>query len=147
MSTSSKALNERYRLHAYVSTTLYDRSCNGTIEQFVLHFHEQFKQLYELTPLDEQLPHSVRLTLLQTDARSVCELRIVKIMEEYMSLTHSSSVPYSITYDKCFAMLQHASTRYDKSLKHTPVIKFWSLYHYSFSSICHLMVCKMPLHR
>ena len=39
MSTSSKGLNQRHRLHAYVSTTVYDRSCKGTTEQFVLHFH------------------------------------------------------------------------------------------------------------
>ena len=39
MSTSSKSLNERCRLHAYVSTTVYDRSWKGTTEQFVLHFH------------------------------------------------------------------------------------------------------------
>ena len=50
--------------YAYVSTTVYDRSWKGTTEQFVLHFHKQFRQLDELTPLDEQLPHSVRLTLL-----------------------------------------------------------------------------------
>ena len=52
MSTSSKDLNERHTLHAYVSTTVYDRSWKGTTEQFVLHFHEQFRQLDELTPLD-----------------------------------------------------------------------------------------------
>ena len=62
MSTSSKGLNERHRLHAYISTTVHDQSWNSTTEQFVLHFHEQFRQLDELTPLDEQLPHSVRLT-------------------------------------------------------------------------------------
>ena len=71
MSTSSKGLNERHRLHAYVSTTVYDRSWNGTTEQFVLHFHEQFRQLDEVTPLKEHLPHSVRLTLLHTAVRSV----------------------------------------------------------------------------
>ena len=59
MSTSSKRLNEKHRLHAYGSTTVYDRSWKGTTEQFVLHFHEQFRQQDELTPLDEQLPHSV----------------------------------------------------------------------------------------
>ena len=48
-------------------------------------------QIDESTPLDKQLPHSVRLTLLQTAVRSVPELRIVEAMEEYMSLTHSSS--------------------------------------------------------
>ena len=43
MSTSSKEFNERHRLQAYVSTTVYDRSWKGTTEQFVLHFHEQFR--------------------------------------------------------------------------------------------------------
>ena len=59
MSRSSKGLNERYRsrLHDYVSTTVYDRSWKGTTEQFVLYFHEHFRQLDQLTPLDEQLPH------------------------------------------------------------------------------------------
>ena len=51
VSTSSKGLNESCRLHAYVSTTVCDRSWKGTTEQFVLHFHEQYRQLDELTPL------------------------------------------------------------------------------------------------
>ena len=106
MSTSSKGLHERHRLHAYLSTTVYDRLWKGTTQQFVLHFHEQFRQLDELTQLKEQLPHSVRLTLLQTAIRSVPEFRIVETMEEYMSLTHSSSGHFSITYDKYFIMLQ-----------------------------------------
>ena len=37
MSASSKELNERHRLHPYVSTTVYDKSWKGTIEQYVLH--------------------------------------------------------------------------------------------------------------
>ena len=95
MSTSSKGLNERHRLHAYVSTTVYDRSWKGTTEQFVLHSHEQFRQLDELTPLKEQLLHSVRLTLLQTAVRSVPELRIVETMEGhdtflFWSLLHNT---------------------------------------------------------
>ena len=52
MSTSSKGLNERHRLHAYVLTTAYDRSRKGTNEKFVLHFHEQLRQLDEVTPLE-----------------------------------------------------------------------------------------------
>ena len=81
MSTSSKGLFERHRLDAYVSSTVYDMSWKGTTEQFVLDFHEQFRQLDELTPVKEQLPHSVRLTLLQTAVGSVPELRIVDSME------------------------------------------------------------------
>ena len=41
-------------------------------------------------------------------------------MEEYMSLTNSSSGQVSITYDKYFMMLQNACIRYDKSLKQKP---------------------------
>ena len=59
MSTSSKGLNERHGLHAYVSTTVSDRSWKGITEQFVLHFDEQFRQLDEVTPVEEHLPHSV----------------------------------------------------------------------------------------
>ena len=63
MPTPSKGLNEWSRLYANVSTTVYDWSWKGTTEQFVLHFHEQFRQLDEITPLGEPLPHSVRLSL------------------------------------------------------------------------------------
>ena len=108
ISTSSKGLNEKHRLHAYVSTTVYDKSWKGTTEPFVIHFHEQFRQLDEVTPLDEHLPHSVRLTLLQTAVRSVPKLRIVETMEEHMSLTQSSTGQYSLTCDKYFMMLQNA---------------------------------------
>ena len=79
MSTSSK---ERHRLHAYVSKTVYDKLWKGTTEQYVLHFHEQFRQLDEVTPLEDYLPNSVRLMLLQTAVRSIPELRIVEPIEE-----------------------------------------------------------------
>ena len=39
-------------------------------------------------------------------------------MEEYMSLTQSSTGQYSLTYDKYFMMLQNACIRCDKTLKH-----------------------------
>ena len=70
--------------------------------------------------MGEHLPQSVRLTLLQTAVRSTPELRIVETMEEYMSLTQSSSGQYSLTYDKYFMMLQNACISYDKSLRHKP---------------------------
>ena len=41
-------------------------------------------------------------------------------MEEYMSLTQSSTGQYSLIYDKYFMMLQNAHVRYDKTLKHKP---------------------------
>ena len=120
MSTSSKGLNERCRLHAYVSITVHDKSWKGTTEQFVLHFHEQLRQLDEVIPVGEHLTHSVRLTILQTAVSSIPELRIVETMEEYLSLTQSSTGQYSLIYDKYFVMLQNACIRYDKTLKHKP---------------------------
>ena len=75
--------------------------------------------LDEVTPLNEHLPHSVRLTLLQTAARSVLNW-IVETMEEYMSLTQSFTGEYSLTYDKYFMMLQNACMMYAKSLKPKP---------------------------
>ena len=91
MSTSSKGLNERCRLHGYVSTTIYDRSRKGTTEQFVLHFHEQFRQLDEVTPLDEHLLHSVRLTLLHTAVRSVPVTGFYPSPKSFWSCTHVNS--------------------------------------------------------
>ena len=38
-------------------------------------------------------------------------------MEEYMSVTHSSSGHFSITYDEYFMMLHNACIRYDETLK------------------------------
>ena len=66
------------------------------------------------------MPHSVRLTLLQTAVRSFPELRVVETMEEYISLTQSSTGHYSLTYDKDFMMLQNACISYDKTLKQKP---------------------------
>ena len=55
MSTSFKGLNERHRLHAYVSTTVYDRLQKGTTEQLLSTSTEQFRKLDEVTPLEEHL--------------------------------------------------------------------------------------------
>ena len=49
-------------------------------------------------------------------------------MEEYMSLTNSSSGQVSITYDKYFMVLKNACIRYDKNLKQTPSTTSRSVY-------------------
>ena len=78
-----------------------------------------------MTPQDEQLPHSVWLTPLQTAVRSVPELWVVENMEEYVSLTNSYASHYSATCDKYFTMLQNAYIRYNTSLKpkHSPTAR------------------------
>ena len=58
MTTSSKGKAEKCRLHTYVTTTVLDKSWKGTTEQFILHFNEQFRQLDEVSPLEESLPYT-----------------------------------------------------------------------------------------
>ena len=111
ISISSIGLNKRHSLHAYVSKPVYDKPSKGTTEQFVLNFHEQFRQLDEVTPFKEHLLYAFRFTLPHTAVRSVPELWILQPMEEYMSLTQSSTGEYSLTYDKYFTMLQNACIR------------------------------------
>ena len=43
MSTSSKGASEKRRLTQYVTNTVLDDNFEGTTEQFVLHFNEQFR--------------------------------------------------------------------------------------------------------
>ena len=65
MTSSSKGKAEKHRLHTYVTTTtVVDKSWKGTTEQFILHFNEQFRQLDEVSPPEESLPYTTRLTLL-----------------------------------------------------------------------------------
>ena len=77
MTTSSKAKAEKHRLHTYVTTTVLDKSWQGTTEQFILHFNEQFRQLDEVSPPEESLPFTTRLTLLQNAVHNIPELRMV----------------------------------------------------------------------
>ena len=91
MTTSSKGKAKKHRLHTYVTTTVLEKSWKGTTEQFILHFNEQFRQLDEVSPPEESLPYTTRLTLLQTAVHNIPELRMVETMEEFISL--SSSTP------------------------------------------------------
>ena len=71
MTTSSKGKAEKRRLHTYVTTTVLDKSWKGTTEQFILHFNKQFRQLDEVSPPEESLPSTTRLTLLQTAVHNI----------------------------------------------------------------------------
>ena len=114
MTTTSKGKAEKHRLHTYVTTTVLDKSWKGATEQFILHFNEQFQQLDEVSPPEESLPYTTRLTLLQTAVHNIPELRMVETMEAYISI--SSSTPGStIDYDNYLTQLQNACIRYDST--------------------------------
>ena len=119
MTTSSKGKAEKRRLHTYVTTTVLDKSWKGTTEQFILHFNEQFRQLDEVSPPEESLPFTTRLTLLQTAVHNIPELRMVETMEEFISLSSSTPGP-TMGYDSYLTLLQNACIRYDSNLKSKP---------------------------
>ena len=114
MTTSSKGKAEKRRLHTYVTTTVLDKSWKGTTEQFILHFNEQFRQLDEVSPPEESLPYTTRLTLLQTAVHNIPELRMVETMEEFISLSSSTPGP-TMGYDNYLTLLQNACIRYDST--------------------------------
>ena len=95
------------------------KSWKGTTEQFILHFNEQFRQLDEVSPPEESLPYTTRLTLLQTAVHNIPELRMVETMEEFISLSSSTPGP-TMGYDNYLTLLQNACIRYDSNLKSRP---------------------------
>ena len=117
MRTSSKGASEKRRLTQYVTNTVLDDNFNGTTEQFVLHFNEQFRQLEEISEDDERLPPTVKLTLLQTAVRSINDLRIVETLDEFQSTTHGHGSSTSLSYDTYYDLLINACVRYDKTKK------------------------------
>ena len=109
MRTYSKGASEKRRLTQYVTNTVLDDNFKGTIDQFVLHFNEQFRQLEEIS--DE--------TLLQTAVRSINDLRIVEILDEFQSTTYGHGSSTSLSYDTYYDLLINACARYDKTKRPT----------------------------
>ena len=116
MTHSSKGRAEKRRLHTYVTTTVLDHSWRGTTEQFVLHYHEQFRQLDDVSNNEEILPSATKMTLLQTAVQAIPELRIVETMEEFMALSHHDHTS-NLEYEHYFSSLQNACIRYNKANK------------------------------
>ena len=119
LTTSSKGKAEKCRLHTYVTTTVLDESWKGPTEQFILHFNEQFRQLDEVSPPEESLPYTTRLTLLQTAVHNIPELRMVETMEEFISLSSITPGP-TMGYDNYLTLLQNACIRHDRNLTSRP---------------------------
>ena len=119
MTSFYKGTTKKHRLHTYVTTTVLDKCWKGTTEQFILHFNEQFRQLDEVSPPEESLPYTTRLTLLQTAVHSIPELRMVETMEEFMSLSSSTPGP-TMGYNNYLTLLKNACIRYESNLKSRP---------------------------
>ena len=72
-----------------------------------------------MSPPEESLPYTTRLTLLQTAVHNIPELRMVETMEEFISLSSSTPGPI-MGYDNYLTLLQNSCIRYDSNLKSRP---------------------------
>ena len=104
----------------------------GTTEQLILHFNEQFRQLDEVSHPEESLHYTSRLTLLQTAVHNIPVLRMVETMEEFISLSSSSPGP-TLGYDNYLTVLQNAGIRYDSNLKFRPSPAYQAAYQHELS--------------
>ena len=127
MRTSSKGGSEKRRLTQYVTNTVLDDNFKGTTEQFVLHFNEQYRQLDEISEDSENLPPTVKLTLLQTAVRSINDLRIVETLDEFQSTTYGHGSSTSLSYETYYDLLINACVRYGKTKK-ANIGKRWNDY-------------------
>ena len=82
----------------------------------MLHSNEQFRQLDEISEENEKLPPTVKLTLLQTAARGINDLRI-ETLDEFQSTTHGDGSSISLSYQTYYDLLINACIRYDKTKK------------------------------
>ena len=76
-------------------------------------------KLDEVSPPEESLPYTTRLTLLQNAVHNIPELRMDETMEEFISLSSTTPRP-TMGYDNYLTLLQNACIRYDSNLKSRP---------------------------
>ena len=68
----------------------------------------------EISNDSENLPPTVKLTLLQTALRSINNLRIVETLNEFQSTTHGHGSSTYLSYQTYYDLLINACVRYDK---------------------------------
>ena len=117
MRTSSKGASEKRRLTQYIPNTVLDDSFKGTTEQFVLHFHEPFRQLDEFSEDSEKVPPTVKLSILQAAVRSINDLRNVETLDEFQNTTYGHGSSTSLSSDTYYDLLINACVTYDKTKK------------------------------
>ena len=120
MTTSSKGASEKRKLTHYVTNTVLDNQFRGTIQQFVLHFNEQFRRLDELTDLSEIMPDSIKMALLQNAVKDIPQLSIVETLDEYTSTTSGDGSFTLLNYLSYYSLLINACVRYDATNTSTP---------------------------
>ena len=71
----------------------------------------------EISDDSENLPPTVKLTLLQTAVRSINDLRIVETLDEFQSTTYGHGSSTYLSYVTYCDLLINAFVRYDKTKK------------------------------
>ena len=115
MKSSSKGASEKRRQTQYLSNTTLDDNYKGVTEQFVLHFHEQYRQLKEISDQAEYFPPQIKLQLLKNAVRPIDDLRIVETLDKFQSITTGYGRSSSLKYQTYYDFLINACIRYDRT--------------------------------
>ena len=113
MTTSSKGASEKRKITHYLTNTVLDSQFRGTIQQFFLHFNEQFRRLDDLTDISERMPESNKMALLQNAVKDIPQLTIVETLDEYTSTTCGNGSFTHLYYSSYYNLLINACVRYD----------------------------------
>ena len=120
MTSSSKGASEKRKITHYLTNTVLDSQFRGTTQQFVLHFNEQFRRLYDLTDISEKMPESIKMALLQNAVKDIPQLSIVETLDEYTSTTCGDGSFAHLNYSSYYNFLFNACVRYDATKTSTP---------------------------
>ena len=91
---------------------MLDDNYNGTTEQFVLHFNEQFRQLEEISDPSEHFPPQIKIQLLQNSVRPINDLRIVESLDEFQSITTVLETFKALSLFKHHSVAMHICKRF-----------------------------------
>jgi hypothetical protein len=112
MTKSTKAQHKKQELMNFLVTSKFGENvARTTATHFVLMYQEKFRQLDELSTLDERIPDAARMAMLQNAVDPVDELRKVKITAE----TNAVVTGVHLTYQQYCTLLESTAATYDKA--------------------------------
>jgi hypothetical protein len=111
--TSNSALFGANKIVEYLtSARINDGSWHGSMENFIIHWQNQFR-LYEcLVPAASHYKDKQKLAMLQVAVHPIWELRHVKIMALLLKQANRGK---DITYNEYIQLLSHAASDYNNS--------------------------------
>jgi hypothetical protein len=117
MVDSPRTSMEIQRITSYVMTIKLDANWRGTLQQFLLHFKEQFRLLDDLLEPHERMSERMKKTLLQHAVKDVPCLSHVHTTDEYQRVLSRHN---RVNYEQYYNLLLVAAQEHDATVKGNP---------------------------